>query len=72
MIYIWLCNTCGTDTEVERKVADIELAPDAGCSKCGDTAHTERVIRLKKGVKGFLLEGGGWHDDCYTGTRSRN
>ena len=71
MIYVWKCKACSTETEVERKMADIEAGPDNGCSAC-NSADLERVIQVKKNVKGFLLNGGGWHDDNYTSTRSRN
>lgn len=71
--YSWFCRTCDQDTECTRPSKDIDLKPDNGCVSCGSTAHLERVIRPKPSkVKGFILEGGGWHDTDYTKTRSRH
>lgn len=68
--YIWFCDSCKTDTEVERKMADYEVPPDDGCAQC-KSKDLKSVIRPKKGVKGFILNGYGWHDQEYTATRSR-
>jgi predicted nucleic acid-binding Zn ribbon protein len=67
MIYTWKCKNCAKVAEVERRVADIELQPDEACCAAPDR---QRTIILKKGVKGFVLEGRGWHDTEYSSTRS--
>lgn len=72
-MYTWCCETCDADTEVKRSFDDIDLGPDNGCHVCGSSDKLRRVIRLarSKGVKGFILEGTGWHDTEYTKNRSR-
>lgn len=68
-VYIWECQSCKEDTEVERKMADYDVPPDEPC-KCG-AQNFKQVTRPKKNVKGFILEGGGWHDDLYTAHRPK-
>lgn len=69
--YNWLC-TCGHNTEVVRKMADIDLQPDNGCDKCG-SKDLKRTISIDPKVKNFVLtEQFGGHDREYTSTRSRN
>lgn len=71
MRYTWECQDCKHDTIVERKVADIDVPPEA-CEACQKT-DLKRVIRVSNNrTKGFILEGGGWHDNLYTSTKSRN
>lgn len=69
MIYTWLCNKCEHRMEVERSMANIDVGPDE-CEKCNQ-ADFKRVITAKKGLKGFQLNGGGWHSDNYFKTRPK-
>jgi putative FmdB family regulatory protein len=69
--YNWTC-TCGHNTEVVRKMADIDLAPDNGCDKCG-SKELKRTIAIDPKVKNFVLRGEtGWHHTDYTKHGSRN
>lgn len=71
MIYSWKCEACDAITEVDRKVADIDIPPE-NCN-CGSTKFTQRVILPPRSqrIKGFILEGdSGWHHCEYTPTRS--
>ena len=69
MRYVWQCPQ-EHETEVDRRVADIDVPPENGCETCA-SKDLKRIIVVKKNVKGFQLLGGGWHDDEYTSTRSR-
>lgn len=63
-VYIWCCQSCKTDTEVERPMKDYEVPPDEPC-KCG-AKDFRQVIRPKKNVKGFILSDRfGGHDFEY-------
>lgn len=64
MIYIWECYGCSHCTEVNRRVAEIDLEPEAGCEQCG-SKQLKRIIRRPDGLKGFVLEGGCWDYDGY-------
>lgn len=70
MRYIWECPS-QHHTEVDRKVVDIEIGPEDGCEVC-KSKDLKRVILLKEsGVKGFILEGGGWFAGAgYRSTRN--
>lgn len=70
MIYVWNCSRCNKDTEVERKMADIEHGPDNGCENCGDM-DLKRVIRIDPKSKNFTWNCDGNHDSEYTKYRSR-
>ncbi len=71
MIYSWECQQCQQVTEVTRKVADIDVGPEGGC-ECGGKELKRVILPRNNGLKGFILEGRGWHDDLYTKNRSRN
>ena len=68
--YTYKCK-CGTTTDVVRAMKDIDVPPDNGCESCG-SKDIERTIVVDPKSKNFVLNGGGWHNDCYTSTRSRN
>ena len=68
MYYSWLCED-GHETEVERKLADIDVAPER-CSACTKVPNKRIILVNKSGVKGFILEGSGWHNDNYSKYRS--
>ncbi len=70
MIYNWQCAN-GHQTEVERRLADIDVAPTC-CIEfdCPCVPDKRVVVGNKSGVKGFILEGDGWHADCYNRYRS--
>lgn len=66
MFYNWKCCACGELTEVERRLADIDIRPDA-CNSCSNTTfEDERVLvptlYQNKHVKQFILAdtGVGW------------
>lgn len=62
--YVWECQACKEDTEVQRKLADYEVPPDEPC-KCG-AQDFKQAIRPKKNVKGFILSDKfGGHDFEY-------
>lgn len=69
MLYSWKCK-CGEITEVVRSMKDIDVPPDA-CENCGHMDLVRTIIVDPKS-KNFVLNGGGWHDNLYTKTRSRN
>jgi putative FmdB family regulatory protein len=72
--YNWRCASCGELTEVERKMADIDVVPDA-CHNCNTNSFTDRVPvgPQSKRVKGFILEGDKhWHNCEYGRYRAKD
>lgn len=63
MIYVWQC-TNAHNTEVQRSVANIDVPPEK-CEACEATELTRIIVRPNN-VKGYILEGGGWHENLYT------
>jgi putative FmdB family regulatory protein len=68
--YLYKCK-CGATTDVVRAMKDIDLPPDNGCESCGSREISRQIVVDPK-AKNFVLNGGGWHDNLYTKTRSRN
>lgn len=69
-LYVWNCGECKVDTEVKRGIDEMDTPPDA-CSQCGSKKLSFVIRPPVSGVKGFILEGGGWHDDMYNGRRPK-
>lgn len=44
-LYTWKCSDCGEKTQVVRRVADIDTAPDE-CSACGKSGEDTRFSRV--------------------------
>ena len=63
MLYVWRCDDCETVTEVNRKVKDIDLQPEDGCSNCKSN-NLKRVITT---ANFSLVYGSGnpWHNEGY-------
>jgi putative FmdB family regulatory protein len=57
-IYKYVCQQCGTRSEVMQKVS--EPAP-ATCPSCGAAGPLERVVSRTS----FQHKGGGWYADLY-------
>lgn len=68
MIYPWMCLKCEQVTDAERRLADMDQPP-ACCDTCGHP-ELKRIVVRPKGLKGYILEGGGWHHNSYTKYRS--
>lgn len=70
MRYDWKCQSCADVIIIERPMAQSDVGPDDPC-QCG--AHEyKKMIAIDVKSKNFILEGRGWHDQCYSKTRSIN
>ena len=58
--YSYACPDCGHTESIKQRMSDDKLVT---CPACGQT-HYERLI---SGGTGFLLKGGGWYADGYSG-----
>jgi putative FmdB family regulatory protein len=68
--YSWECEACNEITEVVRKFDEMDVGP-AWCSACQQTTLRRVILGPRSSkVKGYILEGGGWHADEYTRYRS--
>jgi putative FmdB family regulatory protein len=57
-IYEYECPSCGHDFEKIQKFSD---PPVKRCPECGSS------VRKKLSVSAFMLKGGGWYADGYSG-----
>jgi putative FmdB family regulatory protein len=60
-IYVWKCEKCETEHEIERKMADSDVPPEE-CSFC-----MSNVFKKIPQLSSFSLKGGGWYKDGYSG-----
>lgn len=61
--YEYACDSCGYEFEREQRITD---SPVKICPKCGE-AKARRMI----GGGNFILKGGGWESDLYSGPSNR-
>lgn len=45
MIYIWRCDTCGEEAEIERVLLDIEMWPSSNEASCMCDSTWSRLIK---------------------------
>ncbi|MCB9619484.1 MAG: zinc ribbon domain-containing protein [Sandaracinus sp.] len=57
--YEYRCDACGHEFEKEQRISD---KPIKKCPSCG-AMKARRMI----GGTGFILKGGGWYSDLYSG-----
>lgn len=72
MQYLWVCIHCNHEETVSRRLADIDVGPDArSCTKHDGKCEFTRIIPklVTPGINGYRLQGTGW---AYDGYRSRN
>ena len=62
-IYEYECPTCGHEFE---KIQQFSDPPVKRCPECG------RSVRKKLSVSAFLLKGGGWYADGYSGKAEKS
>lgn len=62
--YDYTCDNCGYEFEREQRITE---APIKECPRCGELA-ARRMI----GGGGFILKGGGWESDLYSGPSNRS
>lgn len=62
--YEYLCDACGEEFEREQRISE---DPIKKCPKCGK-AKARRLI----GAGNFILKGGGWYSDLYSGPSNKN
>lgn len=69
MVYRWECEECKATQDIQRKMSDIDIPPEA-CLTCHST-NQRRIIARPEVVKGFILLGNsGWEHCEYTKYRS--
>jgi putative FmdB family regulatory protein len=61
-IYEYQCPDCGNEFEVMQKIG----AEAPACTRCGEPKVTKKVSRTS-----FVLKGGGWYKDGYTGASNQ-
>ncbi|MEZ4288231.1 MAG: zinc ribbon domain-containing protein [Polyangiales bacterium] len=61
--YEYACDACGLAFEKEQRITE---APIRKCPKCGK----QKARRMINGG-GFILKGGGWESDLYSGPSNR-
>jgi len=62
--YDYTCDNCGHEFEREQRITE---EPIEKCPKCGKP-KARRMI----GGGGFILKGGGWESDLYSGPSNRS
>jgi putative FmdB family regulatory protein len=62
--YDYSCDNCGHEFEREQRITEKPLKK---CPKCGKD-EARRMI----GGSGFILKGGGWESDLYSGPSNRS
>jgi putative FmdB family regulatory protein len=58
--YDYKCDDCGHEWEVQQKITEDPLKE---CEKCKKNEAKRQI-----GKSSFLLKGGGWYSDGYSGT----
>jgi putative FmdB family regulatory protein len=61
--YEYVCDVCGGGWETEQRITEPPLKK---CPKCGKNAAKRQI----SGGGAFILKGGGWYADGYSGSRS--
>lgn len=66
MVYVWRCNDCGHEQEVERPIAQSD-APPLRCDCCQQADQEDADLNWTKLIQrtGFILQGKGWFRDGY-------
>lgn len=59
MIYEYKCEACGHEFEVEQKISDQTLNT---CTSCQEPKAKRQISKSS-----FILRGGGWYRDGYSG-----
>jgi putative FmdB family regulatory protein len=62
--YEYGCDSCGAEFEREQSIKD---APIKKCPKCGKA----KARRMIAGSGNFILKGGGWYSDLYSGPSNK-
>jgi putative FmdB family regulatory protein len=62
--YEYGCDGCGAQFEREQSIKD---APIKKCPKCGKS----KARRMIAGSGNFILKGGGWYSDLYSGPSNK-
>ena len=62
--YVYTCDSCSHEFEREQRITE---KPIKKCPKCGKL-KARRMI----GGGGFILKGGGWESDLYSGPSNRS
>jgi putative FmdB family regulatory protein len=63
--YEYGCDACGASFEREQSIKD---APIKKCPKCGKN----KARRMIAGTGNFILKGGGWYSDLYSGPSNKS
>ncbi len=63
--YDYHCDACGTDFQLEQRITE---KPRKKCIKCGKL----KARRMISGSGNFVLKGGGWESDLYSGASNRS
>ncbi|MFW6050550.1 MAG: FmdB family zinc ribbon protein, partial [Myxococcota bacterium] len=58
--YAYACDACGAEFEREQRMTD---KPIKKCTSCGK----QKARRMIAGSGNFILKGGGWYNDLYSG-----
>jgi putative FmdB family regulatory protein len=58
--YEYACTSCGNEWEAEQSIKDNALTE---CPKCHEQTAKRQISR----GTGFILKGGGWYSDLYSG-----
>jgi len=62
--YEYACSSCNHEWEAEQSIKD---APLTTCPKCAAETAKRQISR----GAGFILKGGGWYSDLYSGSSNR-
>lgn len=63
MVYEYKCRSCGNVMEIEQKLSEDPLE-ECYCQVCGSVQHVSKLISAPL----FILKGGGWAKDGYSGS----
>jgi putative FmdB family regulatory protein len=62
--YAYACDTCGHEFEREQRITE---EPLKNCPECGKPTARRMIAGT-----GFILKGGGWESDLYSGPSNRS
>jgi len=62
--YEYACSSCQTEWEFEQSIKDVPLTE---CPSC----HQQTARRQISRGTGFILKGGGWYSDLYSGSSNK-
>lgn len=63
-IYVWECQNCGHEQEVERKMVESDIPPGI-CDGCQINPNHHHLWKKVIKTTSFVLNGGGWYKDGY-------